>query len=124
MHHDERQYALDAYRGVMRAMCLGPVSFPNILSVAIDTLHSRECNAFVTIDNIHDEHLTQGLSRFVKKYKKPAAAILAKALLELGAIVCIDKKLMDEEIFTSDVMRLAHPFTHVPVSFEMHFDNS
>ena len=37
-------------------------------------------------------------------------------LLELGAIVCVDRTLIDDESFYSDIMRLAHPFTHMQVT--------
>jgi hypothetical protein len=111
---EEKQYVLDAQRGTIRAMCLGPVTYPNLFTVSIDLLHSRECNAYVTLDSFDDDH-TRGLGKFVKKYKKPAPAIIAKALLELGAVVCVDRTLIDNEFFYSDIMRLAHPFTHMQV---------
>ena len=113
----ERQYALDAQRGVLRAMCLGPVSFPNLFTCTFDLLHTRECNAYVTIDSFDADHM-RGLGKFVKKYKRPAPAILAKILMELGAIVCIDRALMDEETFYSAILRLVHPFTHLQVGYQ------
>lgn len=155
----EKQYALDAHRGVIRAMCLGPVCYPNLFTCTIDLLHTRECmhqchssicvpfclflslsprhsvyfltdclfvafstilfvlgNAYVTIDSFEADHM-RGLGKFVKKYNRPAPAIVTKALLELGAIVCIDRTLIDDEIFYNSILRLAHPFTHMQVCY-------
>jgi len=109
---EEKQYVLDAQRGNIQALCIGPVTFPNLMTCTIDLLHTRECNAYVTLDSFDDDH-TRGLGKFVKKYKKSAPAIIAKALLELGAVVCVDRLLIDHESFYSDIMRLAHPFTHL-----------
>jgi hypothetical protein len=112
---EERQYVLDAHRGVIRAMCLGPVLFPNLQTCTIDLLHTRECNVYMTIDSFDDDHV-RGLGKFTKKYKRPAPAILTKVLLELGAVVCIDRLLIDQECFYSDILRLVHPFTYLQVS--------
>ena len=111
---EERQYVVDAHRGVIRAMCLGPVHFPDLRTFTIDLLHSRECNVYMTIDSFEEENM-RGLGKFVKKYERPAPAILTKVLLELGAVVCIDSSLIDQEAFYSDIMRLAHPFTPLQV---------
>lgn len=113
---DERQHVLDEQRGVVRAMCLGVASFPHMHTCTLDLLHTRECNAYITIDSFDDEH-TRGLAKFAKKYERPAAAVLVKALLELGAVVCIDRSLVDQECFYSDILRLVHPFTHLQVGF-------
>lgn len=111
---EERQYILDAHRGTIRAMCLGPVSFPNLLTCIIDLLHSRECNTYVTLNNLDDEPL-KGLGKFAKKYNRSVPSVLGKVLLDLGAIVCVDRALIDHEGFYDGIMRLAHPFTHLQV---------
>lgn len=111
---EERQYVLDDQRGTVRAMCLGTIRFPNVQSCAVELLHSRNCNAYLTIDDLSEDHLS-GLSKFEKKYSRPAGSVLVKILLELGAIVCIDWKLVSGDTFRSHILRLAHPFTHLQV---------
>jgi len=112
---DEVQYCLDAKRGVIKFICMGAHQYPNLKVHHIELAHSRGCNTMLTISDVNPEKLSR-LDHFAAKYKRHQAVVLAKIILQLGALVAFDCGI-DSRFICSRVSKLCHPFTHLQLNF-------
>jgi hypothetical protein len=104
------QYCLDS-NSIIAVVDVGVCLPPNIHVHAAEFCHSRGRNSMVDLPNL-DPSCSEVIQLCAEKYYRDPTTILAKAILQIGSIVCLPCSLLvDDRILT--ILELNHPFTHL-----------
>jgi hypothetical protein len=93
---------------------------PNIHVHAIEFCHSRGRNALVDLMTLDSSSLPSSVSvtRCAEKYALPPSVILAKTILQLGALLSVPSEFLRDDRTFLPILRLNHPFTFLQTAFD------
>jgi hypothetical protein len=89
---------------------------PNIHVHTMEFCHSRGRNALV--DLIDLEVSSVSVNQCAERYNLPPSVILAKAILQLGGLLCLPSTLLQDAKAFLQILRLNHPFTFLQTAFD------
>jgi hypothetical protein len=109
------QYCLDSNPSIA-LVDVGVCLPPNIHAHIVEFCHSRGRNSLVDLRSL-DDFPSEAIRRCSEKYNRTPAVILAKAILQIGAILCLPCSLLADERFLP-ILELNHPFIQLQTAYD------
>lgn len=109
------QFCLDSMTQIA-LVDLGPCHPPNIHTHFVEFCHSRGRNSMIQLEDF-DPH-TSAVRRLSDFYRRSPAIVLAKAILQIGSILCLPSSIFKNEELCLTLLALNHPFTYLQTVYD------